>query len=165
MPKLYELTQNYKNLLDLADDETIDTAIIETALKTIESSIQEKAQNLAIIIKSVGADAEIIKAEEKRLAAKRKALENKQTWLKDYLQNQLEFVKLEKVKTAVFTVALQNNPASVQILDETVIPAQFKTIIPATFSIDKEAIKDAIKRGALVPGVELITDKRHLRIR
>jgi len=164
MPKLYELTKNYKNLLDLADDETIDTSIIETALKTVESSIQEKAQNIAIIIKSIGSDAEVIKAEEKRLAAKRKALENKQTWLKDYLQNQLEFAKLDKVKTAVFTVALQNNPASVMVTDEAVIPAQFKTVIPATFTIDKNAIKDAIKRGEAVPGAEL-TQGRSLRIR
>jgi len=164
MPKLYELTKNYQNLLELAEDETIDMSIIETALQAVEGHIQEKAQNIAIIIKSLGADVEIIKAEEKRLADRRKAFENKQNWLKNYLHGQLEFVGIDKVKTAVLTVALQNNPPAVQITDESMIPKQYKVIIPATYTIDKKSIADTIKRGIGVTGASLIVG-RSLRIR
>ena len=162
--KLYQLTENYQNLWDLVEDETIDLSIVETALKTVEGAIQEKAQNLAVFIKSLGADIEIIKAEEKRLADRRKALENKQAGIKNYLQSQLEMAKLGKIKTAVITVSIQNNPPAVQIIDEAIIPAQYKTIVPQTFTIDKKSIADDIKKGISVPGAES-TQGRSLRIR
>ena len=162
--KLYQLTENYQNLWDLVEDETIDISIVETALKTVEGAIQEKAQNLAVFIKSLGADIEIIKAEEKRLTDRRKALENKQSGIKNYLQSQLEIAKLDKIKTPVITVAIQNNPPAVQIIDEAIIPAQYKTIVPQTFTIDKKSIADDIKKGISVPGAES-TQGRSLRIR
>ena len=162
--KLYQLTENYQNLWDLVEDETIDLSIVETALKTVEGAIQEKAQNLAVFIKSLGADIEIIKAEEKRLADRRKALENKQSGIKNYLQSQLEMAKLDKIKTAVITVSMQNNPPAVRIIDEAIIPAQYKTIVPQTFTIDKKSIADDIKKGISVPGAES-TQGRSLRIR
>jgi len=162
--KLYQLTENYQNLWDLVEDETIDLSIVETALKTVEGAIQEKAQNLAVFIKSLGADIEIIKAEEKRLADRRKALENKQSGIKNYLQSQLEMAKLGKIKTAVITVSMQNNPPAVRIIDEAIIPAQYKTIVPQTFTIDKKSIADDIKKGISVPGAES-TQGRSLRIR
>ena len=162
--KLYQLTENYQNLWELVEEETIDIGIVETALKTVEGAIQEKAQNLAVFIKSLGADIEIIKAEEKRLADRRKALENKQAGIKNYLQSQLEIAKLDKIKTPVITVAIQNNPPAVKIIDEAIIPAQYKTIIPQTFTIDKKTMTDDIKKGINVPGTEL-THGRSLRIR
>ena len=162
--KLYQLTENYQNLWDLVEDETIDLSIVETALKTVEGAIQEKAQNLAVFIKSLGADIEVIKAEEKRLADRRKALENRQAGIKNYLQSQLEMAKLDKIKTAVITVSMQNNPPAVQIIDEAIIPAQYKTIVPQTFTIDKKSIADDIKKGISVPGAES-TQGRSLRIR
>jgi len=162
--KLYQLTENYQNLWDLVEDETIDLSIVETALKTVEGAIQEKAQNLAVFIKSLGADIEVIKAEEKRLADRRKALENRQAGIKNYLQSQLEMAKLGKIKTAVITVSIQNNPPAVQIIDEAIIPAQYKTIVPQTFTIDKKSIADDIKKGISVPGAES-TQGRSLRIR
>ena len=148
MAQLYKLAQNYQNLWELVEDESIDLNIVETALQDIEGQIKEKAENLAYFIKSLGSDVEIIKAEENRLAARRKALENKQTWLKNYLHTQLEIAGVDKVKTT----------------DEAIVPTQFKTVIPASYTIDKNAIKDAIKRGEEVPGCSL-SQGRSLRIR
>lgn len=162
MPKLYELTGMYNQLWDLVEDEEIDLAQLEQAMQSVEGDIQEKAENMAKLIKQIDGDVTTIKAEIDRLAAKKKALENKKEGIKTYLQQQLEAVGMDKVKTPIFTVAMQNNPPSLNVLDEALIPKQY--FIPQDPILDKAAIKDLLKQGIKVPGTEL-TQGRSLRIR
>ena len=162
--KLYDLVESYQNIQNLLDSEDVDKSALEMALTVIETEIKAKAQNVAIIVRGLESDADIIKAEEKRLAERRKALENKATWLKGYLSDELDKAGLDKVKTHTFTIALQKNRPAVQINDEKAIPAAFLTIIPEQYVIDKKAIAAAIKDGQEVPGAEL-TQGKSLRIR
>lgn len=160
--KLYELTDAYKNIAELMDDETMDTAVLETALQEIEAQIEVKAENSAIILKGLEGDIDMFKAEEKRLAERRKALENKRDWLKGYLKDEMEKIGMDKVKAGVFTVALQNNPPSVDITGE--VPAQFVTIIPEQHQPDKKRIADFLKAGNNVEWAQLKQGKS-LRVR
>lgn len=164
MPKLYELAENYKNVWQLIEDESMDLAVIEDTLQSIEGAIEEKAVNIAKFMQSMKADAEAIKAEEKRLADRRKAIENRQKQLKEYLQQQMELAGLDKIKTATHTIAIQNNPPAVVITDETAIPPSYLTIIPEQYVPDKKRIAEAFKNGECVPGCELRQGKS-LRIR
>lgn len=52
-------------------------------------------------------------------------------------------------------VTLKNNPPSVKINDEELIPGKFKKEKVST-TIDKTAIKNAIQEGYHVPGAELV---------
>jgi uncharacterized protein YlxW (UPF0749 family) len=70
-------------------------------------------------------DCKAIKEEEQRLADRRKALENRISSVKEYLQNQLEVAGLDKVKRPTVTVSIQLNPPSAEILDESVVPSIF----------------------------------------
>ena len=67
-----------------------------------------------------------------------------------------------KFKAGVFNFAIQNNPPSVEIYDETLIPEQYLVEQPA--KIDKAGIKELLKQGEEVPGAELKQTKG-LRIR
>lgn len=163
MIKLYELTEMYKNVWDLISDEDIDIEMLEVALQNIEESIELKADNMAKLIKSIDGDVIALKEEEKRLASRRKALESKQTNIKNYLHHQLETMGIDKVKTTLFTVALQNNPPSVKFTNEDLIPEMYKKEV-TTITIPKKEILDAIKSGIEVPGAEIIQGKS-LRIR
>lgn len=160
--KLYELTDAYKNIAELMDDETMDTAVLETALQEIEAQIEVKAENSAIILKGLEGDIDMFKAEEKRLAERRKALENKRDWLKGYLKDEMEKIGMDKVKAGVFTVALQNNPPAVEITGE--VPAQFVTIIPEQYQPDKKRIAEYLKAGNEVEWAQLRQGKS-LRVR
>lgn len=62
---------------------------MEDTLQAIEESIQDKAQNIALLIRNLEADTEAIKLEEKRLADRRRAVENNCKSLKDYLYQQM----------------------------------------------------------------------------
>lgn len=159
--KLYELTEAYQNVQQLTEDESMDTQALEQAMQQIESAIEEKAENIAKLIKNIDGDIEILKAEEERLNQKRKALENKKDWLKKYLEQQLSIAGLEKVKTKLFTVALQNNAPSVEIIDESLIPESYFKIERVVM---KKEILNAIKQGNVIPGVQM-KQTRGLRIR
>ena len=149
--KLYELARSYAELLDMAEEMESD-ALVDT-LESLQDAIEDKAENIAKFIRNLEADAKIIKEEEQRLADRRRALEAKVDKLKTYLQEQLEIAGLQKVKRPTITVAIQVNPPSVDVIDETAIPIDF--LIPQAPKVDKKSILERLKKGESVPGVAL----------
>lgn len=158
--RLFELTQNYNQLLDLA--ETMDEEMFRDTLQAIEEAIEDKAENTAKLIRCLEADCKAIKEEEQRLAERRRAIENRVSSVKEYLQNQMEIAGLDKVKRPTITVSIQNNPPSVNILDESLIPSTY--MVPQPPKIDKKGILSALKDGEEIFGVE-ITQGRSVRIK
>lgn len=161
--KLYDLTDSYKAIADMIDESAPDEAL-QMALQQIEGAIEEKAEGAAKLIKMLDYDADVYKSEEKRLAERRKVIENKRDSIKEYVKQQMEKVGTDKLKLPTVTLALQNNPPSVQIIDVKAIPAKFLTIIPEQHVPDKKAILEVFKAGDIVPGAE-VTIGKHLRIR
>lgn len=49
--RLYDIAQEYKNVLLLLDDEDIDPQAVQDTLESIEGDFEEKADNTACIIK------------------------------------------------------------------------------------------------------------------
>jgi hypothetical protein len=164
LPRLYELAENYRTVWDLVSDDDADMETLEDTLQSIEANIEVKAQNIAAMLTSLSGYTDTLDAQIKRLQSRKKAFENRQASIKQYLQYQLEAAGIDKVKTAEFTIALQNNPAAVVIEDQSNIPATYLTIIPEQYIPDKAAIKKAIQAGVEVPGCRLAQGKS-IRIR
>ena len=162
MFKLYELTEMYQNISNLIE-ENADNETLEKALDEITDNIQTKAENMAKLIKSIEGNINVLKEEEKRLQTKRRALENKISSIKEYLEEQLKAMDLKKVQGNLFTVSIQKNPQSVNILNEDLIPEKFK-ITKTTTSIDRRELLAALKEGQEVEGAE-IKQTESLRIR
>lgn len=158
--KLYDLTQNYNQLLEMAD--SMDNEVFQDTLSAIEEAIEEKAENMAKLIRCLEADAKAIKEEEQRLADRRRAIENRIISVKEYLQQQMEIAGLDKVKRPTITVSIQSNPPSVEVLDESVIPSTY--MIPQPNKIDKKAILTALKEGLIIDGCS-IKQGRSVRIK
>jgi hypothetical protein len=158
--KLYELSQNYVQLLELAD--SVDEEIFQDTLSSLEEAIDDKTENMAKLIRCLESDCKAIKEEEQRLADRRKALENRISSVKEYLQNQLEVAGLDKVKRPTVTVSIQLNPPSVLVKDESLIPSHYMVPVPA--KLDKKAVLSFLKEGGEVPGCE-IQQSKGLRIR
>ena len=157
---LYQLVNDYKRVQELADE--LDQATLLDTLDAIQESIEDKAENTAKLIRSWEAEANAIREEEKRLAERRKAVENRIQSLKLYLQIQMEVAGIDKVKRPTLTVSIRNNPPSVNVLDESAIPSNY--MIPQPSKISKKDIAAALKSGEFVPGVELV-QTRGLSIR
>lgn len=154
--KLFELTEQYQKLLSMVDDEC-DIQSIQDTLEGIEGMIADKAESIAKLIKSIEADEQAIKAEEDRLKARREALKNRRESIKEYLQNQLISAGIDKLKGTMFTVSIQNNPPSVQIAEGAKVPEKY--LIPQEAKVDKRALLDDLKAGAVYEGIEMIQTK------
>ena len=161
MAKLYELTQNYNNLLELVDNPDVPTEMLEESLNSIDDEIDTKAENIAKVIKSIESDVAGLKGEEKRLADRRKSLEGRIDNLKEYVEGSMRAVGKEKIRGKAFTLGIQRNAPSVDIIDEDVIPEQY---FITKKELSKKDILVALKKGEEVPGAA-IKQTESLRIR
>lgn len=130
-------------------------------MESIEDVIEDKLNSTAIIIKTLEAEAAALKTERDRLAKREKALTNNAKRLKDYAQDALIATGRDKIKGATFTLRMQNNPPSANILDNKLIPGHY--LIEQEPAIDKRALLDDLKEGIAVDGAEL-RQGRSLRI-
>lgn len=153
MSSLYQLTENYNNILELADNPEVTEDMIKEALDSISEEIELKAVNIAKLIKSIESDIAGVKAEKDRLAAKEKSMSNKVKNLKEYLYSAMKLTGKEKIKTDLFSFNIQKNPASVNVISDTDIPEEFLVEMPK--QINKKAILEKLKAGEDVPGCEL----------
>lgn len=156
MAKLYELANNYRNLTELIDREDVEQDLIQNALKECQGDIEEKVDNIVKLIRNIESDIEGYKAEEKRLNARRKSLENTVTSLKNYLDSSLKGLGLKEVKTTLFTCKFQKSKASVDIENLEDIPSGY---IKIKKEADKIALYTALKMGEEVPGAKLVQNE------
>ena len=161
MAKLYKLTQNYNNLLELVDNPDVPTEMLEESLNSIDDEIDTKAENIAKVIKSIESDIAGLKGEEKRLADRRKSLEGRIDNLKEYVEGSMRAVGKEKIRGKVFTLGIQKNAPSVDIIDKDVIPEQY---FITKKELSKKDILVALKKGEEVPGAA-VKQTESLRIR
>lgn len=158
---LYQLSENYRQALDCLTDPELDLppAAINDTLEGLTGELEDKAVNVAKFLRNMEATAEAIKIAEAEMAKRRKALENRVQWLKNYIKGSMEACGISQVECPYFKLSIQKNPASVNVLDEDKIPAEFKEQV-ISWKIDKTAIKEAIKSGGTIPGAELINGTR-----
>jgi len=161
--KLYELASQYQELIPLAEnaDDEADLQAFYDTLDGLQGEIGEKLENCAAVVKTIDAEAEAIAAEEKRLATRRRALQNSADRLKAYMRDGMDAAQMVKHKGKLFTISLQDNPPAVVVDDEASLPRDYCRV---KVEPDKTAIKDALKNGVEVPGVHLEHTKS-LRIR
>ena len=160
MSTLYELTNQYQQLLELESE--IDEQTFIDTLQSIDEAIEDKAENLAKVIKEIESTVSVITNEISRLQSKKQALNNRVANLKTYLQGEMEKVNKTKVKGALFTVNIQNNPPSLKVENTDKIPKDF--YIEQEPTHDKKALKEAVKNGEVIEGVALV-QTQSVRIR
>lgn len=168
---LYEMTGDLLHLMNYLYDEDIDEKQLLKACEKIELEIEDKADGYAKIIMDLDGSIEALDLEETRLKNRKKALENRQAFLKKNLESSMKAIGKTKFRTDLFSFNIQKNPASVVIKDADAFIKQcqedgrvdlLKVEDP---KINKVALRDAIKKdGEYFEGVELIQTES-LRIR
>ena len=146
---LYELSQNYLAVQDM----DLEPETLKDTLDSIEEAIEVKAENIAKWIRNLEADKKAFEEEEKRFKEKKQAADNRIKSLKLYLEDNMRLTGKTKFKAGFFSFAIQNNPPSVEVFDEALIPKQF--LIAQPVKIDRAGIKELLKAGEEVPGAEL----------
>ena len=161
---LYEINSAIEdainNLLTSVDEETgeVNPEALQN-LSDLQVQKDEKLDNIGAYIKNLLAEADMIKAEEANLKARREAKEKKAERLKDYLSTALNGEKFESPRVS----CTWRKSEVVTIPDLEAIPDEYKKT-KTEISADKTAIKKAIKAGQEVKGATLET-KNNLQIK
>lgn len=145
MSTLYELTNEYMALLEMAEDPDIDPQAFADTLEALGGELEMKADGYARVMKELEGRAATMRFESKRLENGYKTIERNIDRMKHALQDSMVATDKRKFKTDLFSFSIRKNPASVVIDRETSIPPEF--LIPQDPKIDKKAIKAAIDRG------------------
>lgn len=154
--KLYEISEKYREAMGRigeADGE-IDESI-EASLDALGGALVDKVEACCVVMLELDAESSALDVEIKRLQARKKATEAGRERLSEYVRRCLDIAGERKVKGSRLTVSIRSSE-SVQVDDQAAIPVEYlrtKTVVEP----DKTAIKAAIKAGAEVPGVQLVT--------
>ena len=141
---LYELTNDYMALLEMAEDPDLDPQAFADTLEGIEGALEDKAENYAKVIRTLEGDAAACDAEAKRLRTKKATIENNIKRMKAALQFAMTTTGKTKFKTALFSFGIRKNPPSVVIDHESKVPADYW--IPQPAELDKKAIREFLKK-------------------
>ena len=154
MANLVELSQNYKNLLELVHNEDIDPVMLEQALQGAEGELTDKLESVTYILREMDSDSEAMDREIERLKNRKQVLNNKYNRLKDYMLMCMKVAGTTQIKTPLNTWSIRKTPPSLIIEDEDSIPTEFKSEV-VKVQVDKKALKQAIKEGLELEGVRL----------
>ena len=156
---LYEMSNQARELYELLESEVIDE---QTYNDTIESiGIEEKLESYCKVIRQLEAEAEMMKAEKEKLAAKQKALENNVARLKGTILYYMDSKNTTKEDAGVFKVSVSESKAC-NIVDESKIPEDY--LITQAPKLDKSNMLKALKEGIKIDGAELQIN-RSIRIK
>ena len=155
---LYELTCEQIEINRMLEENGGElTPELEQALIITEENLNQKAEGYCKAIAIYNGQAATLDEEIKRLTAKKKVAENAVARMKDALKATMNVLQLDKINAGTFTISTRKSK-SLEVLDEALIPEKYKETV-TTIKVDKNAIKDAIKNGAEIEGVELKENK------
>jgi hypothetical protein len=164
---LYNIQEEYQRLADfLLSTGGELTPDIEQALAINKEELQNKAVNYGFVIKQMEAENGIIDSEIARLTENKKRRVKAIERLENNLVGAMRHFGIPKVEQpGLLTLSLRKSEAC-EIEDESAIPPRFikVKIVEPIKSVDKTAIKAAIKSGEQVPGAR-IQEHQNLQIK
>ena len=162
---LYELTNDYINLLALAEDPDTDPEVLADTLEGLDGQLEDKADNYAKVIRQIESDVNGLKAEIERLQARKTAAQNNIDRMKANLEQMMIATDKTKFKTELFSFGIQKNPAKV-VMDE-----QYIENVPEEYlkykdpEIDRKKLAEDLKAGKDLNGIAHLEQSESLRIR
>lgn len=158
---LYELTSGYASFLEAIENGDIPADAIADTLESIEAEIDEKIDNTACMIKSLEAMEAAIKAEEDRLAERRKVKANLRERLKTYLSDMLLSMGKTEWESARNKISFRKTPGKVVVANERAFiewaAANDESLITiGKPTLNKTAIKLALEAGKQIEGAEIV---------
>lgn len=148
---IYEIDGAILDCIDLETGEVIDV----DRLTELQMEREKKIENVACWIKELKAEAEAIKAEKQALADRQRVAENKVESLKRWLAYALDGKKFSTARCAVSF----RSSESVEVTEEgleALMKEHDELLIYKKPEPNKTAIKQAIKDGLSVSGVQLV---------
>lgn len=162
MSSLYELTNNYEEVLNMLYQDDIDEQMVLDTLESIEGNIEDKADNYAKIIRELEIKANARKEEAKRLTDSAKVFENRVRALKNNLYNTMKLTGKTKFATNLFNFNIVKNGGKQTLTIDGDVPEEYtKSVIEN----DTDKIRQALEEGKELSFAHLEARGESLRIK
>lgn len=136
---------------------------LEAALAVNKENLQEKAVQYTLIIRDQENDVVALDKEINRLSVLKSSREKGNEKLKDIITKAMQLYGVEKIEGENFKLSFRKS-TQLKITNEADIPKYFFEKIPATTKLINKDVKDALTKGEVVAGAELV-EKKNLQIR
>jgi hypothetical protein len=157
---LYQISAEYAEILDnLYDEEGVINNDALIKLEHNELAMEKKVIAIASFIKNLDAEKEAIAAAKKAMGERESRYKKRSDELQGYLLFNMEKRGINQVKCPYFEIKLAKCPASVDILDEKALPAEY-TRVKTEVLPDKVKMKKEMLMGVIIPGAALKTNLR-----
>jgi len=168
--RFFDISESFKEIYSLSEyievnesGEVIDNSeILSQLFNEMEMELSEKLENATYIIKELVASEQALKDEAKRLTAKAKVLENRQTQLKELMKIAIESSGQTKIKTDKFNFSITHRKSL--NYDDVNMFGVDNEFIRTKQELDKTKIKEYVKAGGVIDGLKEV-DSITLNIR
>ena len=113
---LYVITESLMKLQMLLEDPEVDQQMVEDCISDYTEELEVKADGYARVIKNLEGNVDALDKEIKRLQAHKKACQNGIDRLKANLFDSMKQLKKPKIKTDLFTIAIQKNGGTLPVI-------------------------------------------------
>ena len=144
MANIYVLAGAFNRIWNLIEEGELDDETLMEVFDNTEEELSVKLEGYCKFIKNLEADIEGLKAEEKRLAERRRAKENAIERSKHAMQMAMYASGNTKIPCGTFTVSVQSNPPKC-VLDASVADIPSKYLIPQEPTVDKKLLLEDLK--------------------
>lgn len=157
---LYELDNRMTRVIESGFAVDYDTGEVfdSTDLDELDALVADKLEGCGEWIKNQAAMADAIRAEEKSLAERRKAIENRIEKVKAYVAHVVAKQPNRRFETPRVSLSLRKS-SHLEIDDGAPIPEDYMTI-KHMYQPDKIAIKQAIKAGETITGCRIVSEEK-----
>ena len=154
METMNEIAERYNAITALADDETIPQEEVNKALIEVMEDVKTKGENGIRYLNEVQEAIDKAKENKKKLDSFIKVMENRKKRVERAYIFALNNMNIKSILTGWGEMKVKKNPPSVVIDDLSKVPTKFQHQ-KIEVTLDKIAIKNAIKAGEEVPGAHL----------
>jgi hypothetical protein len=160
---LYQLSAQHGALLEAMEGEdaaAADAAFHDLAATNME--LGERMRGLVAMLESMRADADEIRVEEKRLAERRRVLQQKADRIREHSIACMDLAKMRRITTATHTIVVVEGVEAVELEDVAQVADEHVRLERVA---SKVSLMAEYKRTGVVPaGVRIRPGTRYLKI-
>ncbi len=162
MRALYVITAELASILDAVDDGEVPENL-EELLEALTDDMDDKLTNCVLALRNLDAEATTLRAEAQRIGKRASAAAKASERLERYIIENMQKVGWTKFDAGSLKARIQQNSVTSAEFsgDPAVLPAAFKRF---KVELNREAAREAAKRGETLPDGVTVTKGQHLRI-
>lgn len=162
---IFDLSEQYVKFAAVAEDMELPPEAVADTFEALDGEFDDKADNLACIIKELTAAAKDIKEQEDALKARRRAKENAAERIKSLLSMSMQRIGRERIDTARNLITFRKS-TGLRIEDEDDFVQRHRDLckVETVVTIPKKEITDRLKAGEEISGATLET-RQNLQIK